>query len=109
MIELDRPEWLSISIGTSNGFTISLRPLSFEAPLDSSVPPLPVPSSEDKSRFLAILSRLTHILEESEVYESEMQRKVLRVGGYQLSAGGLGLAIPHLTATVNLNRGKEFV
>ncbi len=98
MLELDRPAWLSISIGTSNGFSITMRPVS------TTDKPIGVPDGKEHGAFVRTMSKLVNTVHKSGRIADHVRRRVLSIGSYDISASGLGLNIPILAASVNFNR-----
>jgi len=101
-LELNRPKWLAISLGTSNGFDIILRP----ATVEPTAPPSTRKEDNDASHdhLAASVVRLVDQLHTSHEFLSRLRRRAISIGTYDISAGGLGLQVPYANATVSINR-----
>lgn len=101
-LELNRPAWLSISLGTSNGFSVSFRPV--DAGPDTLTLPVVDSETSGDNKMAQLVVKLMRALHRSHTFASHARRRALTINSYEINAGGVGLGIPFLSASVNIDR-----
>jgi hypothetical protein len=87
-------DWLSISVGTSSGFSIALVPEESAAPKSDSVP--------DTKKLSFVQRLLVASLSRAKKAALSLRSESLELSRVELSLSGVGFAIPSVTATILL-------